>query len=203
MLCASKRLVLWTVTRWLILFVGALVPAFASNIEIGSMAVTRTCNSAGVQLCSGTVVVFNEMENFLMVNVSFNVGANSFSSIPPQTIFEREAVAVLDQGGVDEYRLLHGLTLLSVSGQLGGVSAPPLTFVTPAGTFTASSDNWMSPQFQANFSGTLGIFVSATPVTNTPEPSTGGLMLVVIGLSSVMCRCIWRAASHVRIGSFH
>jgi hypothetical protein len=178
----------------LILFVAALVPAFASNVEIGTMTVTRSCNPAGVQLCTGSVAVLNEMENFLMVNISFTVGSNSYSEVPPQIIFAQEAEDVEFQGGIDEYKEVHGLTLLSVSGELGGLSSPPLTFITPAGTFTASSDSWASPQFQADFAGTLGIFVQATPVsttpTNTPEPSTRGLMVAVIGLLCVMRRHI-------------
>jgi hypothetical protein len=179
---------------WLALFAAAIVPVFASNVEIGTVTVNRSCNPAGVQLCTGTVVVFNEMENFLMVNLAFNVGSDTFSSVPAQIISSEEAVEVQDQGGVDEYKNVHGLTLLSVSGQLGGITVPPLTFITPAGTFTASSDDWSSPQFQANFSGTLGIFIPATEVITTaptPEPSTRALVLLVIGLLFAMRRRIW------------
>jgi hypothetical protein len=178
---------------WLTLFAAAVVPVFASNVEIGTVTVNRTCNPAGVQLCTGTVVVFNEMENFLMVNLAFDVGSNAFSSVPAQTILSGEAVEVQDQSGVDEYKNVHGQTLLSVSGDLGGLSSPPLTFITSAGTFTASSDSWTSPQFQANFSGTLGIFVPATEVITTaatPEPSTRALVVLLIGLSFAMRRRI-------------
>lgn len=191
---AYKRLVLRKGPLWLILFVAALVPAFASNVEIGTMTVTRSCNPAGVQLCTGTVAVLNEMDSLLMVNISFAVGSNSYSSVPAQLILPHEAEFVQDQGGTDQYQEVHGLTLLSVSGELGGITTPPLTFTTPAGTFTASSDSWASPQFQADFEGTLGIFVPATPVsitpTNVPEPSVRGFMVAVIGLLCVMRRHI-------------
>jgi hypothetical protein len=187
---AYKRFVLRRGLLWLILFVAALVPAFASSVEIGTMTVARSCNPAGVQLCTGTVTVLNEMDNFLMVNISFTVDSSSYSSVPAQIILPNEAVTVQDQGGADEYKNVHGLTLLSVSGELGGVTVPPLTFITPAGTFTASSDSWASPQFQANFAGTLGIFVEATQVntspTNVPEPSGRGLSVTVIGLLCIM-----------------
>jgi hypothetical protein len=186
-----QQLVLRRVPIWLTLFAAALVPAFASNVEIGTVTVSRFCNPAGVQLCTGSVVVLNEMDNFLMVNLFFNVGSNAYNSSPSQIILPHEAEDVEFQGGVDEYKEVHGETLLSVSGELGGVSSPPLTFITSAGTFTASSDSWESPQFQANFEGTLGIFIPATEVTNTvttPEPSTRGLVLVMIGLLCVMRR---------------
>jgi hypothetical protein len=133
------------------------------------------------------------MEDFLMVNISFNVGSDTYSDIPPQVIFAEEAEDVAFQNGIDEYDKVHGLTLLSVSGALGGVTVPPLTFTTSEGTFTASSDNWTSPEFQANFSGTLGIFVAATEVSNptaTPEPGTCTLVLIVIGLLYVVRRHI-------------
>jgi hypothetical protein len=177
----------------LTLFVAAIVPAFAANVEIGTATVERSCNPAGVQLCTGSVVVLNEMENFLMVNISFNVGSDSYSDAPPQIIFAQEAEDVEFQNGIDEYDEVHGLTLLSVSGELGGITVPPLTFTTSEGTFTASSDSWSSPQFQANFSGTLGIFVDATEVstaTVTPEPGTRTLVLVAVGLLYVMRRHI-------------
>ena len=189
-----KQLVLRKGPLSLILFVAALVPAFASSVEIGTVTVSRSCNPAGVQLCTGSVEVLNEMENFNLVNLSFDVGSNAYSDVPPQIIFAKEAEHVEFQDGVDEYKEVHGLTLLSVSGELGGLTVPPLTFTTPAGTFTASSDSWASPQFQANFAGTLGIFVQATEVsttpTNTPEPSTRGLMVAVLGLLCVMRRHI-------------
>jgi hypothetical protein len=191
---ACKQLVLRRGPLSLILFVAALVPAFASSVEIGTVRVSRSCNPAGVQLCTGTVAVLNEMDSLLMVNISFNVGSSSYSDIPPQVLIPHEAEFVQDQDGVDEYKEVHGLTLLSVSGDLGGITVPPLTFTTPAGTFTASSDSWASPQFQANFAGTLGIFVQATEVsttpTNTPEPSTRGLMVAVLGLLCVVRRHI-------------
>jgi MYXO-CTERM domain-containing protein len=190
--CACRQL-LRRGPIWLTLFAAAVVPVFASNIEIGTVTVNRSCNPAGVQLCTGTVVVLNEMQNFGMVNLSFNVGSNSFSDVPPQSLLANEAEEVEFQGGVDEYKNVHGATLLSVSGDLGGLSSPPLTFITSAGTFTASSDSWNSPQFQANFSGTLGIFVSATEVINTtptPEPSSRALVLLVIGLLFAMRRRI-------------
>jgi hypothetical protein len=192
-----QRLVLRKGPLWLILFVAALAPAFASNVEIGTMTVARSCNPDGVQLCTGTVTVLNEMEDFLMVNISFTVGSSSFSTVPAQVIFPNEAISVEDQDGADEYKNVKGLTLLSVSGELGGISVPPLTFTTPVGTFTASSDSWASPQFQANFAGTLGIFVEASQVsttpTNVPEPSGRGLMVAVIGLLCIMRRHISRS----------
>ncbi len=150
---AYKRFVLRRGPLWLILFVAALVPAFASSVEIGTMTVARSCNPAGVQLCTGTVTVLNEMDNFLMVNISFTVDSSSYSSVPAQIILPNEAVTVQDQGGADEYKNVHGLTLLSVFQGNSAASRSSLTFITPAGTFTASSDSWASPQFQANFAG--------------------------------------------------
>src|ERR1700733_6989125 len=88
---AGKQLVLRRGPLWLIFFVAALVPVFASSVEIGTVTVSRSCNPAGVQLCTGTVAVLNEMQGLLMVNISFAVGSSSYSDIPPQVIIPHEA----------------------------------------------------------------------------------------------------------------
>jgi hypothetical protein len=182
---------------WSVLFVTALLPVLAKgdNVEIGFLRVDRSCAPAprapahGI-VCSGTVAVFNETSSAVMLDLGFNVGAETFSSVPAQIIEPLEGEEVEFQGNTDRYVFIPRATELSVQGELNLVFKD--TFTTAAGTFDLGSfvTDWESPQFDADFQGELGIFVSATPVTTggttTPEPGTGGLMAILIAFVFVM-----------------
>jgi hypothetical protein len=181
---------------WSVLFVTALLPVLAKgdNVEIGFLRVDRSCEPAprapahGI-VCSGTVAVFNETSTAVMLDLGFNVGAETFSSVPAQIIEPLEGEEVEFQGNTDRYVFIPRATELSVQGELNLVFKD--TFTTAAGTFDLGSfvTDWESPQFDADFQGELRIFVSATPVTTggttTPEPGTGGLMAIVILIAFV------------------
>ena len=183
-----------------VLFVTALLPVLAKgeSVEIGFLRVDRSCEPAprapahGI-VCSGTVAVFNETSTAVMLDLGFNVGAETFSSVPAQIIGPLDGEEVEFQGNTDRYVFIPRATELSVQGELNLVFKD--TFTTAAGTFDLGSfvTDWESPQFDADFQGDVGIFVSATRVTTgvttTPEPGTGDLMAIVIAFVFGMRWC--------------
>jgi hypothetical protein len=183
---------LWRLgTTCLGLLVAALAPmsAKADSVQIGTLTVRSSCT--GDVMCMGTAVVFNQTTNQDFVEILFDVGAASYGNTSPQQIFSGEAEDVEFQNAVDRYNDLAGGTVLSVQGDLGILTSPVLLIITADGMFTATTDHFETPQFDADFSGSLPITITGTPYIPvspvvTPEPKPRDLMLIAFGFGLIL-----------------
>jgi len=180
---------LWIIVTVLLVAIGAPA-AMADSVEIGYLTVTSTANSDGTY--SGAVSFTNTTTDDPVVLTITQFSANGVGLPLPPTITVPPGQTVPD---LIEYTLIVAVIALASAWDL---SSADFTVTTPTGiplTYEGTSVTLDSASWASDSNDTIPIYVNATPVVASPEPSTGLLLsTALLALGMLQYRRRHRAA---------
>ncbi len=154
--------------------------AKADTVQVGYITITSTPNSDGTY--NGAVSITNTtLDDPMTITVTSYSAMGAGLPLPPPIIVP-PGQTVPD---LIEYTLIVAIIALVSS---AGMISPDFTVTTPGGIpmgYEATGAYSNTYSFDSNFNGTMPIDVTATPIA-TPEPTTGALMMIGLGLLGLM-----------------